>query len=146
MFRLSKKIEYSVLALQYMANKGDKLVTAKEMSERLNISFEFLSKVLQKLMKKGLVESYQGIKGGYQLTKPAEKIAINDVIIALDETPAIVECLKSGVNTDETCGRVDDCTLRDPMIEIQKQINKIFRKTTIAGLNGKSINEFHKGI
>ncbi len=132
MLKLSKKVEYSLLALQLLAQNCDKKLSAKEISETLNISFEFLSKLLQTLMKKGLVSSYQGIRGGYTLQKSAEEISIADVINALDDMPAVVDCLRD----DDYCGcdRIENCTIRLPMQKIQKEIDTMFSRTSIAHL------------
>lgn len=132
MFRLSKKIEYAILALQYIAGKQSELVTAKEISEKLGIPYEFLSKALQTLMKKGIVESWQGTKGGYLLSKGAEDISVGEVIRALEDNPVIVECISN--HSDEQCERMDICTIKNPMAKIQHQINSIFEKTSIAQL------------
>lgn len=132
MFRLSKKVEYAIIALQYMASKENELVSAKEMSENLNISFEFLSKTLQSLMKHDLVQSHQGIKGGYSLARKSDEITLSEVINCLDEKSGIVECLNSDKAGD--CGRTTDCTIRDPMHHIQNKINNIFSNTTISEL------------
>ena len=143
MLRLSKKVEYALLALQYMACKKEKLVTAKEMSEKLNISFEFLSKTLQILMKKSLVESIQGIRGGYILAKPPEEITISDVIRSVDKKPGIVECL-TFMTKDGTCGRAEFCTIHEPMVRIQKKMEEVLDATTIADLAEYGVVEFQK--
>ncbi len=132
MFRLSKKVEYALLSLQFLAMRDGRLATAKEMSEQLNISFEFLSKTLQTLMKHGLIRSQQGIKGGYVLAKGPEEISISHVVAALDSSPRIVECVND--NDKDDCLRADDCTIRHPMKIIQKKIEDIFDSTTISEL------------
>ena len=133
MFRLSKKVEYAILALQYMAEKDEAKTSVKEMSENLNISFDFLSKTMQLLNKKGLVESLQGIRGGYILGDKPEKISIADIIRAVEQRIGIVQCFKDG---KDSCGRVEDCTIRTPMGHIQKKIDNIFESTTIKELAG----------
>lgn len=146
MFRLSKKIEYAIIAMQYLASKEGELVSAKEMSENLNISFEFLSKTLQALMKSELVESHQGIKGGYALARKSEEITLADIVNSLDEKTGIVECFNTEKFGD--CGRTAECTIKDPMSEIQNKINDIFNKTTISELgkmNGKPCSENEQG-
>jgi len=133
MLRLSKKVEYAIIALQYLASKQNELVTAKEIAEQLDVPFEFLSKSLQTLMKKGIIDSLQGIKGGYQLTREVDSITINEVILALDEKSSIVECFHN--NSEINCNRADICTIKHPMAQIQKQINMIFKNTTLAQLS-----------
>ena len=121
MLRLSKKIEYGVLALQYLAENNDKLVTAKVIAENLDISFEFLSKTLQALKKNNLVNTIQGMKGGYTLADSPDNISLMQIIEALEHYPDIVECVNA-----ETCEREEYCSIRSPMHVIQEKINDIF--------------------
>jgi Rrf2 family protein len=130
MLKLSKKIEYGLLAAQYIASHPGKLVSAKEMSDELNISFEFLAKTLQKLMKSDLVVSYQGIKGGYELARKPDEISMADIITALEGNPTIVDCVKFDGSSE--CGRSGNCSIKKPMGIIQKKINNILSSTTIA--------------
>lgn len=139
MLKLSKKVEYAILGLQYMANNIERHISAKEIAEKLNLSFEFLSKTLQTLMKSGLIRSRQGLRGGYELLVAPEKISLANLIEALDGKTGIVECLSNGKSN---CGRTLDCTIREPMIQIQKKINEIFDKTTIAELTDNEIFEY----
>jgi Rrf2 family protein len=131
MLKLSKKAEYAILAMQYMAeNQGEKL-NAKVISQQLDLSFEFLSKTMQALMKCGLVESQQGVKGGYILSKPSNEISLMEIINATDEKIGIVDCLNG---SDEDCYRNENCVIKDPMHKIQKLIDNIFVKTTLHDL------------
>ncbi len=132
MIRLSKKIEYALLALQFIAANRDKVVSAKELALELGISFEFLAKTLQKLNKSGFIESQQGIKGGYILTKEPAEIAVSDVINALEGHTHIVDCFNG--SEDDNCMRSTSCSIKHPMMKIQKEINDIFKNTTIAEL------------
>lgn len=137
MLKLSKKTEYAILALHYIASqkkgKQTRLVSAKEMSELLNIPFDFLAKTLQTLMKAGLIKSVQGIKGGYELMKPANKITLSNILESVEGKQAIVTCFKNEL--DQTCNRVPECTIRKQMTRIQKKINNILESTTIDELS-----------
>lgn len=130
MLKLSKKVEYAILAMQYMAMKDD-LVTAKQIASDNNLSFEFLAKSLQCLNKKGLINSVQGIKGGYNLAKNPKSITVADVIKAMDQKAALVDCTIHLDADNEDCERVDFCILKNPMMHLQSKINSILRKTTI---------------
>ena len=135
MLRLSKKVEYAILAMQFIAMQPEKIVSAKEMSLRLNLSFEFLSKTLQILMKNNLITSVQGIHGGYQLTSDPDETTIASIIDAIEGRSSLVECF---VITEKlNCERISSCTIRDPMKMIQFKIDNVFRSTTIAELAGK---------
>ena len=130
MLRLTKKIEYAILAMRYIDSHPDKPVSAKEISESLNISFEFLSKTLQALIKYGLINSQQGKSGGYFLAKNSSEITISDIINALDEHSEVVEC--AAEDEPSSCDRLKDCTIKQPMHNIQTKINNIFNQTTLA--------------
>ncbi len=136
MLKISKKIEYALLALQYIASQQDKVVPAKEMAGVLNISFEFLSKLLQQLNKAGFISSQQGIKGGYVFAVEPDKLTVSDVITALEGDSGIINCLNG--EEEEQCLRTDCCTLRKPMQKIQSQINSILKSTSIAELANQS--------
>jgi Rrf2 family protein len=129
MIKFSRKIEYGILALQYIALNPERVVSAKEISERLDIPFEFLSKTLQQLMKKELIISQQGLKGGYVLSRSAIDITMMDVITALEGNASIVECfiIKSGLS----CDRLKNCSIRNPMTKIQSKVSQVFSTTTL---------------
>ncbi|ROL61906.1 Rrf2 family transcriptional regulator [Bacteroidetes/Chlorobi group bacterium ChocPot_Mid] len=132
MLRLSKRVEYGILAVKYIAENPDKKVTAKEIAEKMNISYEFLAKTMQKLMKSGLIVSQIGLNGGYTLEKDPDSITIADIINALDEDTTIVECF--GKQGNNACERDEICEIRHDMSGLQKEINNVFKNMTISKL------------
>ncbi len=132
MLKFPKKVEYAILALQLMSDTEHGLISTKEIALHLKLSFEFLSKVMQVLNKNGIIQSYQGIKGGYKLSIEPNKLKIIDVIRAFDETVNLVDCLG---NHSEKCIRLENCTLRNPIIILQEKVEKIFYETSIADLS-----------
>ena len=72
MLRLSKKADYALMAMRHLAAHGDReAVSARELAEAYDIPSELLAKVLQRLVRSRLLESHQGIRGGYGLARPA---------------------------------------------------------------------------
>ena len=140
MFRLSKKTEYAFLALQRLAKNQESPLSVKELALELGISFEFLSKTMQKLAKKGLVQSLQGIKGGYYLSKPANDIKLMEVIESLNENVNIVDCF-SAKSTDNDCSRDSDCSIKNHLFLIQKKIDDLFLTTSSYDLATTSSNK-----
>src|SRR5207245_10360565 len=107
MLKLSKKTEYALMAVQYMASKGTaRIVNTKEIAEEYNIPVELLAKVLQKLGKKGLIVSQNGPKGGYLLAKSSTDISVLSVLHAIDCHFGITECYH---NEDSTCVQQHRC-------------------------------------
>src|SRR5947199_10064051 len=85
MLRLSKKADYALIALKHMALRSDGASSsARELAGLYDIPIELLAKVLQRLVRKGLLASQQGTRGGYHLERTARQIAVADVIQAID--------------------------------------------------------------
>jgi Rrf2 family protein len=129
MIKISKKIEYGILALQYITIHSDKIVSAKEISEQMGIPYEFLSKTLQQLMKKGIIQSHQGIKGGYVLSKKPSELTVKDIIEALEGRTTFLNCFVS--NDGYNCDRALNCSIKNPMEKLQYKIMQVFGTTTI---------------
>ncbi len=130
MFQLSKKVEYGLIAIRYMAMKPfGEVFTAKELAERHGIPYELLAKVLQKLAKGGIIYSHQGVKGGYALARRPNEITVSSVIRIIEgERPMIAECYVDG---PESCYLFGNCTIRRPLGKIQRNINQVFDKMTV---------------
>lgn len=129
--RLSRKVEYGLIAIRHIALRsvGD-VVTAKEIADHYGISYEMLAKVLQKLSKADLVTSHQGVKGGYTLTKPPTQIPVSRIINAIEGSkPTIAQCMADG---PESCDVFSVCTIKMPLHKVQANIEHAFNSMTLA--------------
>ncbi len=125
MVRLSKKVEYGLIAIRHIATKplGD-MVTAKEIADAYHIPFELLAKVLQKLARAGLIISHQGVRGGYMLAKRPAEIPVAMIIHAIEGTaPMIAQCMSEG---PQSCGVFTVCTIKSPLTKVQSNIEQAF--------------------
>ncbi len=135
MLKLSKSLEYSLLALILISkNENNAIASSKVISEKLNISYELISKLLQKLTRKGIVKSKQGKYGGYTLMIPANKLSIYKVLNALEDNIQLVNCTHSSA-TQKDCNKIDNCKIREPFYNIQNKIISIFESITIEELS-----------
>ena len=129
MLKLSKKTDYALMAVQYMASKNSlRAVNTKEIAEEYRIPVELLAKVLQKLGKKGLVISQNGPKGGYLLAKSANDISVLSVIQAIEGHIGITECYH---NEDSHCVQMPRCNIRTPLRNIQNSIYSLLESMSI---------------
>jgi len=128
MFKLSKKTEYGILALQHMAAMdNDRVATVKEMSESYVIPQSLLAKICQQLAKSSIIKSVQGSRGGYALGKPATDISLAEIMEAIEGPIHIVNC-----NFEEhNCGLDDDCTLKIGLNSIEVQMTSFLNKITL---------------
>ena len=131
MLRLSKKADYALLAMRHLAAHADQgAVSARELAETYDIPSELLAKVLQKLVRARLLESHQGIRGGYGLARPATAISVADVIQAIDGPLTVTACTE----VDHSCDQYSKCNIRDPLWQIKDRIVSALAATSVADL------------
>jgi Rrf2 family protein len=131
MLRLSKKADYALLAMRHLAAQADRgAVSARELAEAYDIPSELLAKVLQKLVRGHLLQSHQGIHGGYGLAKPPAQISVADVIQAVDGPLTVTACS----DTDHSCDQYSKCNIRDPLWRIKDRIVAALGATSVAEL------------
>lgn len=132
MLRLSKKTDYALIALSYMATPGQRpVVSAREMAERHDLPLELLAKVLQRLVQRGLLSSVQGINGGYRLARPPDEMSVAQVVEAIDGPLTLTACAET---TDDPCTQYSKCNIRDPLHRIRERIAGALVACSIAEL------------
>jgi Rrf2 family protein len=120
------------MALQYLAKSGA-VATTREISDASNIPYDLLAKVMQFLKRDGMIDSFQGVRGGYQLMIAPSQISLSRVVAALEEETAITEC--ASANPDHNhCELNASCTIKEPMQKLQSAIMDSVGKMTVAEL------------
>ena len=95
--RLTTKGRFAVTAMLDLATRGGRgPVTLSAISERQKISLSYLEQLFGKLRKNNVVASVRGPGGGYCLARPANKITIVDIIVAVDEPLDTTNCKALG--------------------------------------------------
>jgi Rrf2 family protein len=119
MLRLSKKADYALMAMKHLATRPDAAsASAREIAEQYDIPIELMAKVLQRLVRRGLLSSHQGTRGGYRLSRASSAISVADIIQAIDGPLTVTAC-----STDaENCGQYAKCSVRDPLWRIKDRI------------------------
>jgi len=130
MLRLSKKADYALMAVKHLAVRPLPSTSAREIAEQYDIPLELMAKVLQRLVRAGLLLSTQGTRGGYALGRPAAAISVADVIQAIDGPFTITAC--STVRHD--CDQYGKCSIRDPLWHLRERIAATLETVTIAEL------------
>ncbi|MBI4485068.1 MAG: Rrf2 family transcriptional regulator [Acidobacteria bacterium] len=131
MLRLSKKADYALMAMKHLALRSDQgSSSAREIAEQYDIPIELLAKVLQRLVRRGLLASHQGTRGGYQLARTAVEISVADVIHAIDGPITVTACS----TVDSSCDQFSKCNVRDPLRRVRERIAAALGECTIAEL------------
>jgi Rrf2 family protein len=119
MLRLSKKADYALMAVRHLAlQAGPPSTSAREIAEQYDIPIELMAKVLQRLVREGLLISTQGTRGGYTLSRCSSLISVADVIQAIDGPFTVTAC-----STEKhDCEQYSKCSIRDPLWQIRERI------------------------
>lgn len=141
--KYSVMVEYALHSLVYLIDvPPNESIGIKDLSEFQGLSETYLSKVLGKLSKEGIVSSVSGVKGGYRLNKKPEDISFWDVVRAVEGEDPIFQCKNIKANFAyqktnelcESCTGQSNCTINSVMLEAEEQMRNYLRSKTIAWL------------
>ncbi len=140
MLRLTKKADYGLMAMKYLAEQTDagtrdsgaqsEAQSAKDIAEACHIPSQLLAKILQTLTKAGLLISHAGTNGGYALARPAREISAFEVIRAIDGPLFITSC----ITIHGACDLAGTCTIKEPLRKVNDSITDLLSGITIAHL------------
>jgi len=95
---MTLEADYAVRIVSVLAAEERRL-DAGTLAQLTGVTLRFTLKIMRKLVAAGIVKSYKGVSGGYELAKPAGDISVGAVIQAIDGRFELARC----------CGP-DDCT------------------------------------
>ncbi len=128
MLKLTKRADYGLMAMKHLAEHTHAATcSAKDVAEAYGIPQEALAKILQRLVKAGLLHSQHGINGGYSLARDAHSISAFEVIHAIEGPFFITSC----VTVRGECGQSDRCTVREPLRKVSHSIEDVLKRITI---------------
>jgi len=130
MLKLTKKADYSLIALKHFAlrqRETGEAVSAKEVADNCGIPLPLLSKLLQKLGKNGFLVSAYGTNGGYRLARDPGLISALEVIRAIDGPIVLADCFTEHT----TCLHSGRCTVRKPLKRIHEGILSLLSSVSI---------------
>jgi Rrf2 family protein len=131
MLRLTKKADYGLMALKYLAEQTDGSAhSAKDIAEAYHIPPQLLAKILQTLAKAGLLVSHAGTNGGYALSRSATEITAFEVIRAIDGPLFITSC----ITIHGTCDLAGHCTIKEPLRKVNDSIKDLLNGLRISDL------------
>ena len=129
---LSQACNYGVLSMLYIAkeSKPGEHLSIRKISTELNISFAFLTKILQILTHQGILHSVRGAKGGVALAKPSSEISMYDVIKAIDGESMFHQCILGLPG----CGEQKPCPLHHEWAKIRDELKNAFISRDLADI------------
>ncbi len=129
MLKLTKKADYGLMAMKHLAEHADRRAcSAKDVADAYGIPPEVMAKILQRLVKAGLLHSQHGTNGGYTLSRDARRISAFEVIRAIDGPLFITSC----ITVRGECDQSEKCTIREPLRRVNQSIEDVLRRISIS--------------
>ncbi len=108
--KLTKKADYALRAVYHIAQLPEgKLASIGQIAQAQGAPREFLAKILKQLTRVKILRSFQGIHGGYQLAREANKISFLDVVEGVEGPISLNQCCRENLGC---CDMYQDCKMR----------------------------------
>lgn len=131
MFKINRKMEYALIALKHMSEKGPgNLTTAKEISESHQAPFDMTSRVLQIMAQRGILKSEHGPHGGYQIHADLNGITFLELAEIILGPVQLVECLDG----NEDCNLLHTCNIVSPIVQLNERLKEFYRTISVRDL------------
>ena len=129
MLNLSKKVDYGLIALIHLAqNLQQSSWSAREIAEPYNIPAQLMAKILQRMARSGIVNSHQGIHGGYALGRQPDLINVGAVIESIEGPFTITNC----ISETGYCLQFEKCTIKSPIHLLNDAVHLILKQLTLS--------------
>ncbi|MFZ0663408.1 MAG: Rrf2 family transcriptional regulator [Acidobacteriaceae bacterium] len=131
MLRLTKKADYGLMALKYIAEHPEEAsLSARDIAAAYSIPPQLLAKILQLLARKGLLHSHAGMNGGYCLARNPQSITVFEVVRIIDGPLFITSC----VTDAGACFLTSICTIKEPLARVNDSISDVLKNIRISDL------------
>ncbi|MCM2265616.1 MAG: Rrf2 family transcriptional regulator [Desulfuromonadales bacterium] len=135
---ITRATEYAIRAVLYMASQPQgEIIFKKDICRAQEITPAFLTKILQPLIKAGIVGSQRGVGGGFYLAKPASQVNLFDIVKTQEGPLYLNQCLIKEGN----CGREFFCPVHGAWKEIRSEFMSTLSRydfATLASRQGES--------
>ena len=127
---MTLETDYAVRIVSCLVTAGRRM-DAKSIAEETSVTLRFSLKILRKLVAGGIIKSYKGTQGGYELAREPKEISLNDVIETVEGPFYISRCLGG----DYQCGHNDtssgcSCPFREVYDQISEDVSKRLKAVT----------------
>ncbi|TBL74671.1 Rrf2 family transcriptional regulator [Paenibacillus thalictri] len=124
--KFSKATNYALHTMLFLvAAPPDKHMGVQQLADRQQVSPTYLSKILTKLVKAGMIESASGANGGYRLKRNWEDISFLDIIHAIEGTASLFDC-------DFNHG--EECLIQKVMVSAEEEMETYLKKQKMSEL------------
>jgi Rrf2 family protein len=123
---VTRQADYAVRCVLFLAQRPGTVTPMRKIASSMRIPPEFLSKILQKLVRAHLVRSVRGVQGGFELAQKPSEISVLDVVTAIQGPCAARECAVEG----RVCSLQSCCAVHPIWTEIRDWVDNRLRRAT----------------
>lgn len=128
---ITRETDYALRIVDCLARSGEKM-GASLIANKTNVTLRFSLKILRKLVASGILRSYKGAQGGYEIARPLEQISLNDVLETIEGPYALNRCQ----TFPEECTHwgCDACPYHNHFVSISNDVRQQLKSVTIASV------------
>ena len=127
MLKITRKVEYALIALRHMQLKQpEELTSTKEIATRYGVPQQLLAKTLQHMARDGIIEAVQGSAGGYRVSTNLDQMSMKDFFEKLEGPLGMMDCY-----FDSDCIQIGDCNIRVPIQRINDNMRNLFSQMSV---------------
>ena len=135
MMRISTRGRYALRAMVDLAQHGGNgPVLRQDISERQEISADYVAQLFRRLRAAGLVEGVKGPGGGYRLVRNPTLVRAGDVVRAVEGPVATVQCTLPCPDEGPSCSRVDRCVTHLLWKQVSEAVTEVLDSVTLRDL------------
>lgn len=127
--RLTSFTDYGLRALMRLAGEPERVFTTDDIAREFRIPRNHLAKIIGTLARAGIISTYRGAGGGFELARPAEKITLGEVVRLLEAEQSLVECFRPDGGA---CVLTPNCRLKGRLTAAREAFLKELYRTSLA--------------
>ncbi|MDH4163197.1 MAG: Rrf2 family transcriptional regulator [Nitrospirota bacterium] len=130
---VTRETDYAIRTVLFLAGESKPLASVSEIAKAMHIPKSFLAKIVQRLVKSGILSSIRGVAGGFRLARKPEHISLLAIMESIQGDTGINICA-----TDKRlCRMSSTCVVHPLWVEIRQEVEKRLLKKTIKDLTKK---------
>lgn len=150
---ISTGVEYGLHCLLFLAESPPVVQEAsvRDLAELQGVPSEYLAKLFTKLARAELVVATEGVRGGFRLARPADRISVHDVVVAIDGDRPLFDCRE----VRSRCVVFEDappawatrgvCSIHAVMQSAEKAMRAELKRHTLADLARRTLDKAPAG-
>lgn len=130
MLRVSRLTDYACVLMSCLASDAQSVLSAAVLADRARLELPTVSKLMKRMGRAGLVDSFRGAQGGYRLARAPASINLADIVSAMEGPIGMTEC---SVHVGR-CGFESHCGARSNWLRVSDIVVAALKGVTLADM------------